>query len=540
MHLGVFGIMLVLAVSAVFSLRKNDALSGFLLRHTIQRPTGPETVVYANLSPGNFETVPQNTRAIFSCSAQPLPTGFEWMNPRDFRNDVDRDVLHIYEYADTAYTAEKNTSLSGSIRWPGRTHNFHGRFNTLTAIAPGNVYYVRSRTGTGTFACARHCYRTCPVLPPNCWYSNTVYDPLGCVTSMCGPVLCGVGGSSSSSLSSATSSAQSSAPNLLCGNGVIDTILSGTLEECDDGDTADGDGCFSNCATMMRPYKFEEGSSSSSSAYDAGPRLYFLDTATKTIQSIRPDITGADAARIVLAYGTIDRVGLAIDTTARKMYWLNNSTHKVQRSNLDGTQKEVFASFSGSTSLGSSIAIDIANRYVYWSEYTQEPLVTRILRKEMITGSDTKLTMRITADVVDTLAIENTINYPYIYFSLRNQKKVMKLSYPNVLTTIVTFPPLSTGVPFALDLSSAPKKIYWADTLNRSIYRANIDGTGQENLALSYTPESIISLGVDAVHKNVFFGSKTGLWKTSFTGGIVHNNTFGIEEPAFLQYFNGP
>jgi hypothetical protein len=290
---------------------------------------------------------------------------------------------------------------------------------------------------------------------------------------------------------------------------------------------------------MMRPYKFE-GSSSSSSSYDAGPRLYFLDTATKTIQSIRPDITGEDATRIVLAYGNIDRVGLAIDPTARKMYWLNNSTHKVQRSNLDGTQKEVFASFSGSTSLGSSIAIDIANRYVYWSEYTEEPLVTRILRKEMIAGSDTKLTMRITADVVDTLAIENTINYPQIYFSLRNQKKVMKLSYPNVLTTIVTFPSGSTHAPFALDLTSVPKKIYWADTVNRSIYRANSDGTAQETIPLSYTPESLISLGVDAVRKNIFFGSKTGLLKTGFTGGMVYLNTFGIEEPAFLQYFNGP
>ncbi len=534
---GVAMVFLVLAITLLYI--EGNSLRGFVLHHVVQTIGGSETVFYGRLSPMEQVPVPANAHAIYECPTDALPAGYAWMHPQDFNDGYGPKTqvpgLKVYEYADSLFTAEKNASLTGSTRWPGRTYGFPEKPDTIDSFLPGKVYHVRASHGF-EFACTRHCSTTCT--PPfNCRYDNIVYNQLGCVD-QCGTLTCDTQSSSSSSFGQNSSS--SSFINLLCGNGTIDALVSGTLEECDDGNVMDGDGCFDTCATMMRPYKFE-GSSSSSSSYDAGPRVYILDTENKTIQSMRPDITGTGAARVVLAYGNTDRSGLAVDPTARKMYWLNNTAHTVQRANLDGTQREVFASFSGSTALGFSIAIDSANRYVYWSEYTANPLVTRVLRKEMSVGSETKLTLRIIADFVEALAIENTLNYPNIYFSLQNQNKIMKLSYPNLLTTVLTVPPQAGHTPFALDVSSTPKKIYWIDSSINALRRANIDGSAQETIPLSWTPSSsMISLTLDTARKNIFFGSRDGLSKVSFTGGIVSNTTYGMAAPAFLQYFTGP
>ena len=154
----------------------------------------------------------------------------------------------------------------------------------------------------------------------------------------------------------------------------------------------------------------------------AGGKIYFTDSDNNKIERANLDGTGIED---LVTADPFDPRGLALDLVNGKMYWTGTANKKIQRANLDGTGVEDLVT-TGIT-FPQGIALDIAGGKMYWAD----------------TGNIKIANMDGTS--VDTL--------------------ISGLSNP-------------LGI--ALDLIHS--RIYWTDTVADKIQRANLNGTGVEDL----------------------------------------------------------
>lgn len=121
--------------------------------------------------------------------------------------------------------------------------------------------------------------------------------------------------------------------------------------------------------------------------------------------------------------------GLACDWLGKKLYWTDSETNRIEVANLDGTSRKVL--FWMDLDQPRAIALNPAQRYMYWTDWGEEP---RIERAGM-DGSNRKV-------IVD-----------------------VDIYWPNGLT---------------IDL--VEQKLYWADAKLSFIHRANLDGSARETV----------------------------------------------------------
>uniref|UniRef100_A0A8C9ZBD5 Low density lipoprotein receptor-related protein 5 n=1 Tax=Sander lucioperca TaxID=283035 RepID=A0A8C9ZBD5_SANLU len=121
--------------------------------------------------------------------------------------------------------------------------------------------------------------------------------------------------------------------------------------------------------------------------------------------------------------------GLACDWLGRKLYWTDSETNRIEVANLDGTSRKVL--FWMDLDQPRAIALNPAQRYMYWTDWGEEP---RIERAGM-DGSNRKVIV------------------------------VVDIYWPNGLT---------------IDL--VEQKLYWADAKLSFIHRANLDGSARETV----------------------------------------------------------
>ena len=128
-------------------------------------------------------------------------------------------------------------------------------------------------------------------------------------------------------------------------------------------------------------------------------------------------------------------------TVSRKMYWTDVLTDKIQRANLDGSNVEDLITTGLERTL--DIALDVASGKMYWTDY------------------GTATTGKIQRANLDGSGVEDLIT-----------TETMGLDYPT--------PGQIYPVGIALDVAS--EKMYWIEGGWGFIHRANLDGSGVENL----------------------------------------------------------
>ncbi len=164
----------------------------------------------------------------------------------------------------------------------------------------------------------------------------------------------------------------------------------------------------------------------------ANGHIYWIqDGSTERI--VRSDLDGNN--QVVLINTQLNFPDhLALDLQNGKMYWADEFTRKIERSNLDGSMRELVVTANQAPL---SIAIDPYNGKLYWTNF------------DLIGGND----RIIRAD-----------------FNGSNQ------------TAIVT---TGLSIPDNLIVDHANGKIYWTDTGNNTIKQANLDGSNVLTLALT-------------------------------------------------------
>jgi sugar lactone lactonase YvrE len=124
--------------------------------------------------------------------------------------------------------------------------------------------------------------------------------------------------------------------------------------------------------------------------------------------------------------------GIALESSAGKIYWTEPTTSKIKRANLDGSQEEDVVGASASLDFPAGIAIDGTHRKVYWTDRG-----TAKIQRANLDGSAVEDLVGRANGIVDPRAI-------------------------------------------AVDVDGG--KLYWIDSATAKIQRANLDGSMLEDL----------------------------------------------------------
>jgi hypothetical protein len=123
--------------------------------------------------------------------------------------------------------------------------------------------------------------------------------------------------------------------------------------------------------------------------------------------------------------------GIAVDGVSNRIFWADNGADRLLRANLDGSASTILYTVTGGNSFPADVRLDMGNHFFYWCD------------------------------------------------QLRNRIQRSTLDGGSVIDVITNAAP--TG-PYFMDLDVPAGKIYWGDFGGGSIFRANLDGSGQETL----------------------------------------------------------
>ena len=194
-------------------------------------------------------------------------------------------------------------------------------------------------------------------------------------------------------------------------------------------------------------------------------KMYWTDNGTEKIQ--RSNLDGSSVEDLVTT-GLRSPHGIALDVSGGKMYWTDSGTVKIQRSNLDGSGVEdVVDAFAF------GIALDVSGGKMYWSKGYRKKI-----QRSNLDGSGVET-------LVDAFAfgIALDVSGGKMYWSgLVSVIRRSNLDGSGVETLVTAGSWFAEGG-IALDVSGG--KMYWTDSGKEKIQRSNLDGSGVEDLVTS-------------------------------------------------------
>ncbi|XP_076114053.1 low-density lipoprotein receptor-related protein 4-like [Mytilus galloprovincialis] len=151
--------------------------------------------------------------------------------------------------------------------------------------------------------------------------------------------------------------------------------------------------------------------------------IYWSDQDLNTISAAYLDGSGQK----IISSKVKSSDGIAVDWINQVLFWTDTGSDKIEQANLDGTKQITI--LSKDLDEPRDIAVDPVEKFVYWSDWGQQPK----LERSRYNGTDRQI-------LIDS-----------------------EIQWPNGL---------------ALDL--ADRKLYWGDAKKQRIERANLDGSNRE------------------------------------------------------------
>ena len=221
----------------------------------------------------------------------------------------------------------------------------------------------------------------------------------------------------------------------------------------------------------------------------AGGKMYWTESAPADFMIQRANLDGTNVELLVT--GLVNPSGIALDVAGGKMYWTDIGTGKIQRANLDGSAGEDLLTV-GVVFTPVDIALDVAANKIYW---TQSAPADFMIQRADLDGSNVEL---LVTGLVNPSGIALDVAGGRMYWTDLGTGKIQRANLDgsgveDLVTTGVKEP-----VRIALDVPAG--KIYWteASPADFMISRANLDGTGVEFLITGLTSPSGIALELHA------------------------------------------
>jgi|GEM_PF-5770027 len=205
----------------------------------------------------------------------------------------------------------------------------------------------------------------------------------------------------------------------------------------------------------------------------ANGKMYWTDFSYGKL--FRSDLDGNNIEE-VLSSGLAHNSRLAYDPLANKIYWSNYYDHFIKRVNADGSNQETLHESAIANPTGFSV--DLANSKVYWADDSR-------IRRADFDGANIETLFSNPLQNIRALALDVDNNYMYWLQGLNGSIWKSNLDGSGEVE-VVDLPDNHFVVNILLDTEQS--KIYWGNRslTNPGIYRANTDGTNVENVLPGY------------------------------------------------------
>lgn len=203
---------------------------------------------------------------------------------------------------------------------------------------------------------------------------------------------------------------------------------------------------------------------------------------------------------------------MALDIAGGKMYWTEEFTHRIRRANLDGTGMQTLVMDSSMTPMG--IALDIGAGKMYWTD--SQSFNPGVLKRANLNGSAVET---LVTGLDDPWAVAIDSEDGKVYWSDSGTNRIQRANLDgsgleNIITT-------GLSMPTAMAIDTSFSMIYWTDYLDGSVRRALMNGSSVEDILTNL--EGPKGLTLDIARGFVYFGdSNRGLFRVNLDGtGIV-------------------
>ncbi len=169
--------------------------------------------------------------------------------------------------------------------------------------------------------------------------------------------------------------------------------------------------------------------------------------------------------------------GMVVNAEAGHIYWSDVNNDVIRRADLDGSNQVDI--ITNNLAFPSPLGIDTANDQLYWSDNSLD----QIGRSDLDGGNSTTI---VSHDNYSGLAIDpiNGKIYWTVAHSVAGSILRADLDGSNIETVSVNYPNANPH-PGSLAVDPEDGKLYWTDRGHNTVNRANIDGTGFEELYVS-------------------------------------------------------
>ena len=251
--------------------------------------------------------------------------------------------------------------------------------------------------------------------------------------------------------------------------------------------------------------------------------MYWTEASPADFMIQRANLDGTNIELLVT--GLVSPSGIALDVAAGKMYWTDIGTGKIQRANLDGSVVEDLLTI-GAVFTPVDIALDVTGNKIYWTEST---LADFMIQRADLDGSNVEL---LVSDLVNPSGIALDVDASKMYWTDLGTGKIQRANLDgsgveDLVTTGVTEP-----VRIALDVQAG--KIYWteASPADFMIQRANLDGSNIELLITGLVSPSGIALTLQPGQSP----AEVGQWSDPFAWPVIAIHAAMLPTGKLLHY----
>ncbi|MCB0488009.1 MAG: gliding motility-associated C-terminal domain-containing protein [Cyclobacteriaceae bacterium] len=206
----------------------------------------------------------------------------------------------------------------------------------------------------------------------------------------------------------------------------------------------------------------------------------------------RANLDGTGAINIVPGLSTANYVAIDFSTTPPpKLYWTEGNLQEIHRMNTDGSDFERY--YFGSSPYPTGIAIDNNARYIYWADRNQSTIKRGLIGETDFENLPPEIVLNYTDMLPGISGMDIDASNTMIYFADAANNRIQRADYSDPFP-ITGSDLVNIANPFSLDLDLLNGKIYYTANDNAAIntgtlFRANLDGTGQESLWSGTEPD---------------------------------------------------
>jgi len=231
---------------------------------------------------------------------------------------------------------------------------------------------------------------------------------------------------------------------------------------------------------------------------------YDWETKTYIGKIKRANLNGTNIENLITS-GLSTLHGIALDTEAGKMYWIDGGTDKIQRANLDGTNVEDILT---GASYRYGIALDTVAGKMYWTDAYWE-----VIQRANLDGSNIEVLVDLSSELSSLRGITLDIAAGKMYWVDHGTEKVQRANLDGTVVEDLVTAGLRYPIDIALD--TVEGKMYWTDEDAGTVKRGNLDGSNVEDLiTLASGPYNPIDVEVDVPAGKMYWTESYYDWNT--------------------------